>query len=74
MSKQIRDSTPEELGDSPMNLYLYAVTVLKGRLPLDQHSRMEALLREKPDEYVRGYFDFLSKRSLLGRILSAFGG
>lgn len=73
MEKPLKDCRPGELSGSPMNLYLYAVTVLKGRLPPEQHRVMEALLREKPDEYVRGYFAFLSRRTLWGRMKGFLG-
>lgn len=73
MEKPLKECDPEELEGSPMNLYLYAATVLKGRLPPKQHRIMERLLRENPDEYVNGYFSFLSRRTLWGRIRSFLG-
>lgn len=71
-NKKIGECSPKEL-QSPFNLYLYAATVLKSKLPPEQHSLMEKFLRESPDEHVRGYFDFLSKRTLWGRIKRIFG-
>lgn len=73
MEKPLKDCTLEELSGSPMNLYLYAVTVLKGRLPPEQHRIMEGLLREKPDEYTKGYFAFLSRKTLWGKMKGLLG-
>jgi len=73
MEKPIKDCDPRDLHGSPMNLYLYAVTILKGRLPPEEHRLMERLLRENPDEYVRKYFSFLSRRTLWGRIRAFLG-
>jgi len=75
MEKPLKDCEPRDLRGSPMNLYLYAVTVLKGRLPLEEHRLMEQLRRKNPhDEYVNGYFSFLSNRTPLGRIRKLLGG
>lgn len=71
--KPIGECSLEELEGSPMNLYLYAVTVIGGRLPPAQHTAMERLLRENPNEYVKGYFAFLSRRTMWGRIKGFFG-
>jgi hypothetical protein len=73
MEKQLKDCDPRELRDSPMNLYLYAVTILGGRLPSEEHKVMERLRQENPDEYVRGYFRFLSRKTLWGRIRTFLG-
>lgn len=70
--KTIAECSPDEL-HSPMNLYLYAVTVANGRLPPKQHAFMEALRRQGGDEYVHGYFMFLSRKTFWGR-LKAFAG
>jgi hypothetical protein len=73
MEKPLKDCSPSDLHGSPMNLYLYAVTVLKGRLPPEEHFLMQQLLQENPDEYVKGYFDFLSRRTFWGRIKRFLG-
>jgi hypothetical protein len=73
MEKPLKDCDPRDLRGSPMNLYLYAVTVLNGRLPPEEHGLMERLLRENPDEHVVGYFRFLSRRTLWGRIRAFLG-
>lgn len=49
-----------------MNLYLYAVTVLKDKLPEPQHSRMKNLGMN--DEYAAGYLKFVEGKSFWGRI------
>lgn len=73
--KPIRDCDLEDLKDATMNLYLYAVQVLKGRLPDEYHREMERYRRERPDDnMVKGYFEYLKKkRSLLDRIKSLIG-
>lgn len=74
MNKQLSDCSLEELGESPFNLYVYAVSVLKGPLPPQQHELMVRLRDRSSDEYVRGYFKFLAKRGTIwGRIKAALG-
>lgn len=74
MKKTLSESTPEEIGLSPFNLYVYAVTVLKGPLPPAQHGFMERMRSESSDEHVRGYFEYLARKNTIwGRIRSFLG-
>lgn len=66
MNKALSECNIEELNESPMNLYLYAVTVLKDKLPEPQHSRMKNLGMN--DEYAAGYLKFVEGKSFWGRI------
>lgn len=66
MNKALSEYNIEELNESPMNLSLYAVTVLKDKLPEPQRSLMKSLGTK--DEYATGYLKFLESKSFWGRI------
>lgn len=52
----ICQSDISELKD-PLNLYIYAVQIAKGKLPEEQHNLMKSWKRD--DEFVKAYFDFI---------------
>lgn len=71
--KTISSCKPEELSD-PMNLYIYAVHVIKGRLPDYSHDLMIEIKRKEPENsFVRGYFKFIERDNLWSRLKRTIG-
>ncbi len=71
--KRYRDCSLEELDPLPMNLYIYAVYVLKGRLPDEYHDKMVEFLSEDPNNaFVRGYLKSIEKETAWGRMKRFF--
>lgn len=71
--KTIRHCRPEELSD-PMNLYIYAAHVIKGRLPDASHEIMAEIKRKDPENpFVSGYFKFIERETLWSRFKRIIG-
>jgi hypothetical protein len=69
-----RDCALEELDPCPMNLYIYAVHVLKGRLPDWHHEKMVSFLESDPENaFVAGYLKFIKKETIIDRVKRFFG-
>lgn len=67
--KQIKDLTEDELLAIPFAMYVYAVEVIKGKLPERLHKEMER--RSKDDLYAQGYIKYLNKnKSFWSKITS----
>jgi hypothetical protein len=74
MSKKlIGQCKPEEFSD-PMNLYIYAVNIIKGKLPQASHELMLDFQKKDPESpFVKGYFKFLEKGTLWSRFKRMIG-
>ena len=71
--RMISDCKPEELSE-PMNLYIYAVHVIKERLPDASHDLMVEFRKKDPkNPFVRGYFNFLERDTLWNRFKRILG-
>lgn len=71
--KTISHCRPEELSD-PMNLYIYAAHVIKGKLPEASHNMMAEFQKRDPENsFVRGYFKFVEKDTLWNRFKRMIG-
>lgn len=60
--KSYNDCSLDELDPCPMNLYIYSVHVLKGRLPDEYHEKMISVLKDDPkNAYAMGYLKLIGE-------------
>lgn len=74
MAKSYRDYSLEELEPHPMNFCIYAIHILKGRLPDEYHDKMLRFLDADPNNvFVKCYLKSVKKETTWDRLRRFFG-